>query len=853
LGRDINATTLTNPALQTSRAAKSIEELFPIVAFSRAGDLESVKAWIDSGAPLNRPLGKRTKHQSPLQIAIDKGFLTLTEVLLNGGADPKADEALKLAVRRGRTDIAKLLLSRGTSVSDVSFWEVCFSNNVEMVRLFLDGGADPVTGSPFFDALTHVLQPLLGLFKELLAGDPRFQAQADATLAYYVAHKNPRGVALLVWAGARPDAECPTESEEITESPLELAARSGDLAILKSMKPERYPSMLPRLIRAASADTSQELLKYLLLIGAPINDEPDGTSSLLRMALWRVDLHSSPRYGGHPDSHRADQTIAVVEDLLAKGAKFPPMEVREIRSNLKSVSQERLIRLIGILQKGAAFPAGTLLEVISTAKFKAILGSRWAVTARIASGVPEVPPEVRPAPTKKAAARDPAELRERAEQALVHFMRNQGHVPFLDREASKHWTRGEFRRRIKLDENGKFKEETVLKEACRAMSKRLKSVDLTVETSEYHSFPYPVFRLHEDATWEQAIREVCQVDAGDLAPLTPSAERFLDLAEELGAKWITREELTRRVGGSRYTRVEVKRCEEIEARRGIKICVLTRRQEGPLKEEEVQLTITSRQDPAARAAPQTVVNFRWNDSLDHKKKADVDRFRDAILDLVIKKSPVGSEPLYLFKAHTPAGLAKAFPKLSLKRYDASGALCGLLRAMRLPEGLRLAYDLQDSASEWWAAVAPATSWPETIVSVEVFLRRLTPEQQFGLSYDAARLLEWIESRDKKEMLGSWTPVVEPAVTREIGLVAEWPEENMAALFQMLVDEINEKTAYQLSLQPWKEHGQVRTRIKVAKMMKIDQTLAQRIAQAAIDSGIGLSEDQVQKIVTAMGR
>ena len=128
------------------------------------------------------------------------------------------------------------------------------------------------------------------------------------------------------------------------------------------MKPEKYPLMLPRLVRAASADTSQELLKYLLSMGAPINDEPDGTSSLLRMALWRVDLHSSPRYGGYPDSQRADQTIAVVEDLLAKGAKFPPMEVREIRSNLKSVSQERLIRLIGILQKGAAFPMGTLLE-----------------------------------------------------------------------------------------------------------------------------------------------------------------------------------------------------------------------------------------------------------------------------------------------------------------------------------------------------------------------------------------------------------------------------------------------------------------------------------------------------------
>ena len=383
------------------------------------------------------------------------------------------------------------------------------------------------------------------------------------------------------------------------------------------------------------------------------------------------------------------------------------------------------------------------------------------------------------------------------------------------------------------------------------MSKRLKSVDLTVESSEYYSFPYPVFRLREDATWEQAIREVCQVDAGDLAPLTPSAERFLDLADKLEEKWITREELTRKVGGSRYTRVEVKLCEEIKARRGIKIDVLTRRQEGPLKEEEVQLTITSRQDPAERTVPQTVVNFRWNDSLDHKKKTDVDRFRDGILDLVLKESPAGSEPLYLFKAHTPAGLAKAFPKLSLKRYEASGALCGLFRAVRLPDGLRLAYDLQDSASEWWAAVAPVTSWREAILSIQEFCKRLTPEQQFGLSHDAARLLEWIESKDKKELLGPWTPVVEPAIASEIGITSQWPEENIPALIQMLADEITEKTNFQLSLQPWKEHGQVRTRIKVARNLNDKGTVAERLAIAALENGIHLTAAQALTLANAL--
>jgi ankyrin repeat protein len=195
-----------------TKSARSVEELFPIIAYARAGDLKSVKAWIDAGSPLNLPPGKKTRRQSPLQIAINNGFLTLTEMLLDGGSDPKSDDALRLAVSRGRIDIVQLLLERGAQVDDISFDEVCYSNNVELVRLFLARGADPITDAPFFHALNCGLQPLVGLFKELLAKDPRLQPQADATLAHYAEKQNPRGVGLMLWAGAKPDAEITIES-----------------------------------------------------------------------------------------------------------------------------------------------------------------------------------------------------------------------------------------------------------------------------------------------------------------------------------------------------------------------------------------------------------------------------------------------------------------------------------------------------------------------------------------------------------------------------------------------------------------------------------------------------------------
>jgi len=92
-------------------AARSVEELFPLIEFCKNGDLKAVSDWIAKGNPLDLPPGKKPRRASPLQIAIEKGFLTLTEILLDGGADPASNgNALWIAVRAKRIDIVRLLL-----------------------------------------------------------------------------------------------------------------------------------------------------------------------------------------------------------------------------------------------------------------------------------------------------------------------------------------------------------------------------------------------------------------------------------------------------------------------------------------------------------------------------------------------------------------------------------------------------------------------------------------------------------------------------------------------------------------------------------------------------------------------
>jgi ankyrin repeat protein len=101
--------------------------------------LKATSEWIAEHKPLDLPPGKKTRRSSPLQIAIEKGFLILTEVLLDGGADPLGSNgnALAVAVDRKRTDIVRLLLDRGVPVGSVRFESVCYSGDSELIQLFL--------------------------------------------------------------------------------------------------------------------------------------------------------------------------------------------------------------------------------------------------------------------------------------------------------------------------------------------------------------------------------------------------------------------------------------------------------------------------------------------------------------------------------------------------------------------------------------------------------------------------------------------------------------------------------------------------------------------------------------------
>jgi hypothetical protein len=363
-------------------AARSVEELFPLIEFCKNGDLKATSEWIAKGNPLDLPAGKKTRRASPLQIAIEKGFLTLTEILLDGGADPMANngEALPVAVHAKRIDIIRLLLDRGVPVTAVDFESVCYSCDPELIQLFLDRGADAITGYPLYRGFQNSLKPIISVYKTNIEALPALQRQADMALCYFAKEGNLRCVSLLLWAGARPDVKIPEDDSkpEFSDScALEEAVRAGHLDVLKKMQPEKYLEALPQLFEWCSSDSAPKILEYLLTLLPDLSNLADSGSSILEHNLWRLGWAAEPKQlFGTRNTQKIDAIIDSIEILVKHGAKWKPEaeSVSSARRHLRHLEPSRILRVFTILKEHQAAEVAFLESLVATPTMRAHLG-----------------------------------------------------------------------------------------------------------------------------------------------------------------------------------------------------------------------------------------------------------------------------------------------------------------------------------------------------------------------------------------------------------------------------------------------------------------------------------------------
>jgi len=107
-------------------------------------------------------------------IAIEKGFHSLTEVLLQNG-NPPDGRALQRATAYRNIDIVELMLQFGATVDMVDFEYIVFIGEREIIRKFIDRGADLVTEYPIAKGLIRLTRLFLGIYKSNIEKLPELQ------------------------------------------------------------------------------------------------------------------------------------------------------------------------------------------------------------------------------------------------------------------------------------------------------------------------------------------------------------------------------------------------------------------------------------------------------------------------------------------------------------------------------------------------------------------------------------------------------------------------------------------------------------------------------------------------------
>lgn len=856
--------------------AKSIEELFPLIEFCKAGNLSAVSKWITEGKPINLPSGKKSRRASPLQIAIEKGFLTLTEILLDAGANPSplnsGINALWHAVEKKRADIAALLLDRGMSVDSVDFGSVCYSADPTLINLFLERGADPKTGHPLYYGMRHCLNPLLGIYKTQVEKYPDLKIQADMALCHFAHEGNLRCVSLLIWAGARPDFEIPEEEGTRNDfsytCALEQAAYGGHTNILKRMKPENYPAKIPRLLEICSSREG-DCLEYVLGLVSKISALPDEGLSVLSSLFWNLGWAADPKpIFGVRSPAKIDRHIDALEALVKHGLKWKPSpeSAREMRRHIRHLEPEKILRVFRILKDHEAAEIPFLESLVATPTMRTHLGDHAKKIADLFH-----PPPVKQTrsstdtiPTEKKREEDtPAtlpELKARAEVCIVDSIRNTTRFRFWSTEIREHLDSTTARRLLGMKKDDERSYYRVFQEGAQRVNKQAKTYEVTIQGNDYHDTisGMTITRL-KDKEWKDVQDEVWKNDrsANPRRISDPSVKLFAWFKEQTPSEeWLNETTISWKAGFKGKQGLVGSLLRELQRKL---VPHFHFEERGSRWDRKNPISFLVRIDPEASietpAAPKITpssLNPVFKHRLHYISKEDIDEWTDFIYDHLLKTNPSGLQPVYVYWIDTSRELARVFPQLSPTGYSSgASSLTAFFESLRIIPEIELEFDFGDSTDAWYLRFIPLQSWKASLKAIEDLRSQPTLQERYALNNHSAKLLEWIEGLTEEELLEEWTPVVEDALKKEIGIKCPWDDRNFSAYIQLLIDEINEKTPYDLKLQPWKDYSDWKTRIRVRKKESEESKIIQQIQLYGLQNGKLLEEQRVREFLTQL--
>jgi hypothetical protein len=842
----------------SSRTARSPEELFPLIDFCRAGKLKEVSEWVAAGKPLDPPISaKRKRRSSPLEVAIEKGFYSLTELLLDGGCDPLANgNALYDAVVRDEPEIARLLLERGVPVDSVDM-SVVFEAGRAMLEVFIAKGADPSANSAYYEALCSKVHPLLFLLKDFKERFPDLQQQADMALCHHCERESPRNVGLLVWAGARPDAEVPDPNmSDYTTCALKTAVRSGRLDIIKQLKPQNYPATIPALISEVWSKASIPLIDFLVGLGAPLNNRANGGCDIIEHLLWRLGFDARGVFG-HSDPATTTNCLSVIEHLCRLGAKWVPdadEPIRRTRDRFRKMQPQHLRELFRIFKETNAAPVELLDSILNSPALKKSLGGELRSIEAILHPPPAKQSNASDsdraeAPKARAKPLPPtvAKIRACAVEMLLDVVRQEPALHFTTNSTSEHYEGKKIKKQLGMPAEDDRDVKPIVNQASQELNARLRSFQTQIEWWGRANCRMTA-TLSGSAEWPAALEEAWGfADNPNEALLTDTARnlRELILAGDIGTDWTTEKSITSKIGLYGREHVLEPYLQELENKTGLP---LKWESEGKRWGETRRYRITVNNQADSEPYTGIGINPKIDVRFDERRKADRDAVQELLYRELLRAKPIGKEPFFLVSISTRTELQNCFPKF------ASGQLAAqFFHELPIHASLTRSFDFRDNAKRWFVAFAPKQDWATSLAAIESELSQPGLAQRFGISADAAKLLTWIEGLPADRFTGPWTPVVEEARDRWIGISCPWGEENFPAYLQMLTDEINQHTAYDLAVQPWHQHGKLKSRVRVGRKRTRIEDVVKHVQWLAFDQGVVLDARAAQNSIEELLR
>jgi hypothetical protein len=191
-------------------------------------------------------------------------------------------------------------------------------------------------------------------------------------------------VSLLMWAGGDVRSLGPCLYKEYTTDPecyttgLTEACYSGKVDLIKKLKPDPALDNLPELLHHLALFGTKDALLYLLELGADPNEKPNGGSSALDAALWRLDPGPIGLDGFSLSRVSAWEALENIGLLLAHGAIWnpEPYQMNSLRKSLMAHDTSVTVDLLQLFRKHSSCPAALIHKLIGTPKMREHLASQ---------------------------------------------------------------------------------------------------------------------------------------------------------------------------------------------------------------------------------------------------------------------------------------------------------------------------------------------------------------------------------------------------------------------------------------------------------------------------------------------